>query len=89
MDIISLYTFSDFLVKKLKQKSLGLLLLSEDYFETFVQIYDDQFSWQYGFWRHYVEQEIYRYLDCGDFLAWFCGSMGGFWAGSGDTILNY
>jgi len=27
---------------------------------------DEQFSRQYGFWRPYVEQVIYRYLDCGD-----------------------
>jgi len=38
----------------------------EDYFETFVQGYDEQFSRQYGFWRPYIEQVIYRYLDCGD-----------------------
>ena len=38
----------------------------EDYFETFVGIYDEHFSRQYGFWRPYVEQVIYRYLDCGD-----------------------
>ena len=38
----------------------------EDYFETFVQGYDEQFSRQYVFWRPYVEQVIYRYLDCGD-----------------------
>jgi hypothetical protein len=38
----------------------------EDYFETFIQIYDDHFSRQYGFWRPYLEKVIYRYLDCGD-----------------------
>ena len=38
----------------------------EDYFETFVTIYDEHFSRQYGFWRPYVEKVIYRYLDCGD-----------------------
>ena len=38
----------------------------EDYYETFVQIYDEHFSRQYGFWRPYVEQAIYRYLDCVD-----------------------
>src|SRR3989339_124787 len=38
----------------------------EDYFETFVRIYDEHFSRQYGFWRPYIEQVIYRYLDCGD-----------------------
>jgi ribosomal protein S27E len=40
----------------------------EDYFETFVRIYDEHFSRQYGFWRPYVEQVIYRYLDCDDHL---------------------
>ena len=38
----------------------------EDNFETFVQIYDEHFSRQYGFWRPYIEQVIYRDLDCGD-----------------------
>ena len=38
----------------------------EDYVESFVQIYDDRFSRDYGFWRPYIEKVIYRYLDCGD-----------------------
>ena len=38
----------------------------EDHFETFVRIYDDHFSRQYGFWRPHLEKVIYRYLDCGD-----------------------
>ena len=38
----------------------------EDYFETFVGIYDEHFSRQYGFWRPYLQQVIYRYLDCGN-----------------------
>jgi hypothetical protein len=43
----------------------------EDYFETFVGIYYEHFSHQYGFWRPYVEQVIYRYLDCGDLYSGF------------------
>jgi hypothetical protein len=31
---------------------------AEDYFETFIQIYDDHFSRQYGFWLPYAEQVI-------------------------------
>ncbi|MFZ2418708.1 MAG: transposase zinc-binding domain-containing protein [Smithellaceae bacterium] len=31
-----------------------------------MQIYDDWFSGDYGFWRPYIEKVIYRYLDCGD-----------------------
>ena len=38
----------------------------EDYFETFVRVYEEYFSRLYGFWRPYIEQVIYRYLDCGD-----------------------
>ena len=46
----------------------------EDYFETFVQSYDEHFSKQYGFWRPYVEKVIYRYLDCGDLRHGFARS---------------
>jgi hypothetical protein len=38
----------------------------EDYFETFIQIYDEHFSRQYGFWWSYLAKVIYWYLDCGD-----------------------
>jgi hypothetical protein len=27
-----------------------------DYFETLMQIYDDRFSKDYGFWRPYIEK---------------------------------
>jgi len=37
----------------------------EDHFETFEQVYEDRFERQYGFYRSYVRQVIYRYLDCG------------------------
>jgi hypothetical protein len=47
-------------------QATGYYRCVEDYFETFVRIYDEHFSRQYGFWRPYVEQVIYRYLDCGD-----------------------
>lgn len=36
-----------------------------DRLKTFVGIYDEHFSRQYGFWRSYVEHVISRYLDCG------------------------
>ncbi len=35
----------------------------EDYFETFIRVYEEYFSRLYGFWRPYIEQVIYRYLD--------------------------
>ncbi len=37
----------------------------KDDFETHEQVYDERFSKQYGFFRVYVKQVIYRYLDCG------------------------
>ena len=37
----------------------------EDHFETLEQVYDERFAKQYGFFRPYVRQVIYRYLDCG------------------------
>ena len=37
----------------------------EDHFEAFEQVYDERFSYQYGFFRPYVKDVIYRYLDCG------------------------
>lgn len=43
----------------------------EDYFETFVQGYDEQFSRQYGFLRTYLEKLVCRYLDCGDLIHGF------------------
>jgi len=36
-----------------------------DTFERFEQVYDKHFAKQYGFFRSYVKQVIYRYLDCG------------------------
>ncbi|MCX5824504.1 MAG: hypothetical protein NTY86_13600 [Deltaproteobacteria bacterium] len=45
----------------------------EDYFGTFVGIYDEYFSRQYGFRRPYIEQ-AYRYLDCDDFHNGFARS---------------
>jgi hypothetical protein len=37
----------------------------EDHFEEFEQIDEELFSAKYGFFRPYVKQMIYRYLDCG------------------------
>jgi hypothetical protein len=37
----------------------------EDQFERFERVYDELFARKYGFFRPYVRQVIYRYLDCG------------------------
>lgn len=36
----------------------------EEHFESFERVYEDRFERQYGFYRPYVKQVIYRYLDC-------------------------
>ncbi len=38
----------------------------EDNFEILEEVYDDRFSKQYGYFRPYVKDVIYRYLECGD-----------------------
>ena len=38
-------------------------LCVEDHFEAFEQVYDERFERQYGFFRPYVRQVIYRFLD--------------------------
>ena len=52
----------------------------EDHFETLGQVYDERFAKQYGFLRPYVQQVIYRYLDCGilhnGFARVRCGDCG-------------
>ena len=52
----------------------------EDHFETLEQVYDERFAKQYGFFRPYVKQVIYRYLDCGilhnGFARVRCGDCG-------------
>jgi len=42
---------------------LPSLLLSD---MSNVQLNDEHFSDQYGFWRPYIQRVIHRYLDCGD-----------------------
>jgi hypothetical protein len=37
----------------------------EEHCEGFEQAYEERFERQYGFFRPYVRQVIYRYLDCG------------------------
>jgi len=38
----------------------------EDHLEAFIQGYEERFERTYGFFRPYLPQIIYRYLDCGD-----------------------
>jgi hypothetical protein len=40
-------------------------LCVEEHIDAFEQVYEECFERQYGFFRPYVRQVIYRYLDCG------------------------
>jgi hypothetical protein len=40
--------------------------LMDQHFETFQQVYDEQFQAKYGFWRPVVERSVRAFLDCGD-----------------------
>jgi len=48
-----------------KQQNSKVHECVEDHFEEVEQVYDDRFTAKYGFFRAYVKQVIYRYLDCG------------------------
>jgi hypothetical protein len=34
-------------------------------YQAFLQVYEERFERQYGFFRSYIQKVIYRYLDCG------------------------
>jgi len=38
----------------------------QDHFEQLEAVWPDCYEQRYGFWRSYVRDVIYRYLDCGD-----------------------
>jgi hypothetical protein len=38
----------------------------EAHFEELVGTWDDRYQQDYGYWRPYVLDVIYKYLDCGD-----------------------
>ena len=48
-----------------KSQNSAYYRCDEDFFETFEQVYQERFEQKYGFFRPYVRQVIYRYLDCG------------------------
>ena len=43
----------------------------ENHFEELKAIWDDLYASRYGFWRPYISDVIYRYLDCGDLRCGF------------------
>lgn len=38
----------------------------EAHFEELVGTWDDRYQQDYGYWRPYILNVIYKYLDCGD-----------------------
>jgi hypothetical protein len=35
----------------------------EDHLETFIQVYEERFERTYGFFRPYLQEVIYRYIN--------------------------
>jgi len=44
-----------------------------DHFEEFVQVYDERYEREYGFWRPVIAEVIEKYLECGDLTCDHCG----------------
>lgn len=40
--------------------------LVEDHYEQLERIWDQKYQQKYGYWRPYVTDVIYKFLDCGD-----------------------
>jgi hypothetical protein len=38
----------------------------QDHFDSFERVYEERFAKRCGFWRPYLKEVIYRYLECGD-----------------------
>jgi hypothetical protein len=38
----------------------------QDHFEVFLQVYEERYEQQYGFFLPCIQKVICRYLDCGD-----------------------
>ena len=46
----------------------------ENHFEKLESVWDNLYAPRYGFWRPYVADVIYRYLDCGDLHCGFAAT---------------
>ena len=44
----------------------GYFRCVQDHFEQLQMLWQDRYEPRYGFWRSYVADVIYRYLECGD-----------------------
>jgi len=50
-----------------KPRTSGYYRCVEAHFEDLAAAWDDLYVHKYGFWRPYVMEVIYRYLNCGDY----------------------
>jgi hypothetical protein len=47
-------------------KASPLFGLVEDYFDEFVNVYEEGFAEKHGLWRPVIRKVVDRFLDCGD-----------------------
>ena len=50
-------------------RASGYYQCVQSHFEELERLWDERYATDYGFWRPYVMEVIYRYLDCGDLQA--------------------
>ena len=50
----------------------GYFCRVQDHFEQLEMLWQDRHASRYGFWRPYVTDVIYRYLECGE---WLCSQV--------------
>jgi hypothetical protein len=48
-------------------QATALYRLLDCYYEKVKGLWDEFFESRFGFWRSFVEQAVFRYLDCGIF----------------------
>ena len=61
----------DGIYKPRKPKETAFYNCVENHFEELESVWDDLYAPRYGFWRPYITDVIYRWLDCGDLRCGF------------------
>ncbi len=52
-------------------KGSGYYQCVENHFEELEGVWDDRYESRFGFWRPYIMDVIFKYLDCGDLHSGF------------------
>ncbi|MBT9132588.1 MAG: hypothetical protein DDT33_01111 [Firmicutes bacterium] len=50
------------------RKSVYFLSI-QDHYEELKTVWEERYQQKFGYWRSFVTDVIYKYLECGDFLS--------------------